>query len=142
MCSTVMACGDTTSVKIDSCNVVPLPLTGNTNGPRIADVALDVQTSGIVVLATATDPQGDADLHDVLQKIGVFPDPECRGAPLIVTDDILDGLEESFDFVVTPTSNKALYDAIAAANRWPVQVDFEDRPGNRVSGRVMARIQR
>lgn len=50
------------------------------------------------------------------------------------------GVEETFGTAVTASDNGALYTAIAAAESWPVEFEFADINGNRMSGRVRARI--
>jgi hypothetical protein len=124
----------------DSCNAEDLPLSGEQNAPVITDVALEAQTGdGIVVLVTAADPQGSEDLRDVLQIVRVFQDAQCDGSPIVVQDDLAySGVQESFGIAVP--SNQPLFNTIAAADSWPVAVDFTDANGNATSGRVMARI--
>jgi hypothetical protein len=127
----------------DRCMASMLPLTGVAAGPTVTDVGLEIQSSGIVVVATATDPQGSANLEDVVQSVGVFPDTECAASALVVQDDLVgSGIEETFGTVVEAATNPALYEAISTAQRWPVEVDFKDRDANRTAGRVMARIIR
>jgi hypothetical protein len=124
----------------DSCRVADLPLSGEQNAPVITDVALEAQTGdGIVVLVTAADPQGSENLRDVLQIVRVFQDDRCDGSPIVVQDDLAySGVQESFGVAVP--SNQALFNTIAAADSWPVALDFSDANGNATSGRVMARI--
>jgi hypothetical protein len=124
----------------DLCQVTELPVTGSPNAPTVTDVALEAQpTDGIVVLATATDPQGDANLQNVIQTIRLFPDAQCRGTPIVVQDDLVgSGIEESFGIAVP--RNQPLFDAIEAAEDWPVEVEFEDSDGNTTSARVAARV--
>ena len=128
----------------DECNRVALPLSGSGDGPVVTDVALEVQEGeGIVVVATATDPQGTENLRDVVQSIGVFPDAGCEGAPIVVSDDLSgSGIEETFGTAVDASGNPALFAAIAAATHWPVEVQFADADGNRTVGRVSARVIR
>jgi hypothetical protein len=96
-------------------------------------------TTGIVVLATATDPQGGDNLRDVLQTIGVFPDERCEGDAILLQDDLVDsGVEESFGIAASASS--PLFAEIAASTTWPVSVDFSDLDGNRVTAHVIARI--
>jgi hypothetical protein len=140
-----MACGDEpTAGEEDLCHAVALPLAGSAAGPTVTDVALEAQAGeGIVVLATATDPQGGENMRDVLQTVEVFPDVRCEGATIPVRDDLADsGVEESFGIAVSATADPALFAAIAASATWPVAVDFADLDGNRISGRVLARIVR
>jgi hypothetical protein len=137
----LVACDDSTS--LDFCQLSALPLRGNADGPTVTAVGLEIQSTEIVLVATATDPQGSANLRDIPQSIGVFPDNRCEGAPLRLEDDLAEsGVEETFGTVVTSTGNAALYQAIAAASSWPVEVDFIDVDGNGVAGRVGARIIR
>jgi hypothetical protein len=125
-----------------SCQIVELPLTGESNAPVITDVALEAQEDdGIVVLATATDPQGSKNMRDVLQIIRVFQDAHCEGSPIVLQDDLASsGVEESFGIAV-PRTNQ-LFDVIAAAEQWPVEVEFRDLDDNSTSGRVFARVIR
>jgi hypothetical protein len=125
------------------CTTSDLPLVGATDAPVITDVALECQAQSLVVLATATDPQGTPNLLNILQEVGVFPDVDCQGAPIIVQDDLAgSGLEESFGDAFLATANQALYDQICACNSWPVNVRFLDANGNINSGRVLARVTR
>jgi hypothetical protein len=125
----------------DSCHALELPLSGEQNAPVITDVALEVETGrGIVVLVTAADPQGSEDLRDVLQIVRVFQDNRCDGSPIVVQDDLANsGIQESFG-VAVPASNQPLFNTIAAAESWPVALEFSDANGNTTSGQVMARI--
>jgi hypothetical protein len=124
------------------CATAPLPLHGTTAGPVVVDVGLEVQSSGIVVVATATDPQGTANLDTPLQSVGVFPDLRCEGVPIVILDDLVgSGIEETFGTVVESAVNPALYNAIAGAASWPVTVDFQDLDGNHTIGRVPAVVR-
>jgi hypothetical protein len=140
-CAAAAACGDGPSGPDDNCSIVALPLQGSANAPTVTDVALEVQPGGIVVLATATDPQGSADLANVVQSIGVFPNDDCTGIGVVLLDDIsASGVEESFGTVFTSGQNPLQYGNVSAAASWPVMVDFRDVDGNRTSGQVRARI--
>ena len=133
------ACGDTPIESGDNCNVVPFPLTGDASGPVVTSVALEVQADGVVLLATATDPDGTDNLLDVTQSIGVFPDLQCNGAPIVLEDNLAgSGIEESFGTAVDRVLNPTLYNTIASSNLWPVVVDFRDADGNRTTGHVSA----
>jgi hypothetical protein len=138
----LMACGDEASdVGADECQLVDLPLSGDANGPLVTDVAIELQENddGVVVLATATDPQGSRDLRDVPQIIRVFQDARCEQSPIVMQDDLAgSGQEESFGSAAPWGSE--LYAAIAASEGWPVEVDFRDTDGNATSGRVLARV--
>lgn len=140
------ACGDGAIevVEPEPCMLQPLPLSGTPGAPTVTDVTLELQPGeGVVVVATATDPQGDADLRDVVQAVGVFPDLECRGAPLVVRDDLAgSGVEETFGTAVDAATRPDLYAAIEAEAGWPVEVDFADAGGSRTTGRVLARVAR
>jgi hypothetical protein len=108
----------------------------------ITDVGLEVQNEGIVVLATATDPQGSENLRDIPQIIRVFQDARCEGSPIVLQDDLVaSGVEESFGTAV-PASNGPLFSAISAAASWPVELDFADADGNSTSAQVLARVLR
>jgi hypothetical protein len=136
-----VSCGDNPAPTAnDICQTVDLPLTGDAAGPTVVDVALEPQTGdGLVVLATATDPEGTENMADVLQTIGVFPDAVCQGSPIMVQDDLAcSGCEESFGPAVP--SNAPLFNEIAAAQTWPVTLDFFDLDGHRTQGRVLARV--
>ncbi len=140
----ILSCSDNTDQGGGgACQVVDLPLSGDPDAPLVTDVTLEAQTGeGIVVLATAADPQGSEDLQDVVQIIRVFQDARCEGSPIVVQDDVASsGVEESFGIAV-PATNQALYAAIAAAESWPVAVDFRDVDGNSTSGRVLAQVAR
>jgi hypothetical protein len=140
-------CGDDTGptdgAGDGSCLIVDLPVRGDRDAPMITDVALEVQDEeGIVVLATATDPQGSENLRDIPQIIRVFQDARCVGSPIVLQDDLVaSGVEESFGLAVTP-SNGPLFSAISAAPSWPVELDFTDADGNSTSGQVLARVLR
>ena len=139
----VIGCGNDPPAPSALCGTVALPLAGVPAGPVVVEVGLEVQSTGIVAVATATDPQGSANLDNVLQVIGVFPDANCAGAPLTIEDDLVgSGVEETFGTVVDATTRRALYDAIAAATQWPVTVDFQDADGNHTVGRVLAAVTR
>jgi hypothetical protein len=123
----------------DICGTVDLPLTGDPAGPTITDVALEIQQSGVAVLATATDPQGTDNLLDVVQTIGVFTDAVCLNSTIMVQDDLAcSACEESFGTLVSDTH--PLYQEISAAQTWPVTLDFFDFDGHRTQGRVLARV--
>ena len=136
--------GGTEPVEQDLCKIQPLPLSGDAAGPTVTDVGLELQGGVRVVLfATATDPQGTDNLYPVQQSIGVFPDKECRGSPIVLQDDISgSGEEETFGTVLTAADSPALYAAIAAESSWPVDISFSDADGHRTAGRVAARITR
>jgi len=139
------ACGDGgVQLTENPCNTVPLPLAGDAGGPVLEDVGLEVQPGeGIILFATATDPDGSENLTDVQQSISVFPDARCQGTPVTLTDDLAgSGVEETFGTAVSVADNASWYAAIAAASRWPVEVDFTDLDGNRTQGRVLARVVR
>ena len=130
-------------VSASECEIQGLPLSGAPGAPVVSDVGLEVQSSGIVPVATATDPQGDDDLRNVTQSLGVYPDNRCEGAPITVQDDLAGGgLEETFGTAI-PATDSVVYRAITASTAgWPVRVEFTDASGNRTSGDVLARIIR
>lgn len=136
-----MACGDDVEGPQDGCDAVALPLSGAAGAPTVVAVTLEVQPSGIVVLATATDPQGTDNLLGVEQSIAVHRNAQCTGTPLVVRDDLAgSGVEESFGTAVDVTTEASLYAAIEAAPTWPVDVEFRDLDGNVTEGRVMATV--
>ena len=136
------ACSDDgTDPAADECQLDELPLSGDSNGPLVTDVAIELQEGpgGVVVLATATDPQGTANLRDVPQIIRLFQDARCERSPIVMQDDLAgSGVEESFG-TAAPRSSE-LYAAISATDSWPVEVDFRDADGNATEGRVLARV--
>ena len=124
------------------CATVPLPLHGAAAGPVVVDVGLEVQPGIIVVVATATDPQGTTNLGGLLQSVGVFANARCEGSPLTIQDDLAgSGVEETFGTAVDSLVNGTLYNAIAGATTWPVTVDFQDMDGNHTIGRVLADVR-
>ena len=134
------ACGDDPPAPGALCGTVPLPLSAAAAGPVVIDVGLEVQSTGIVAVATATDPQGSANLADAF---GVFPDANCAGTAITIQDDLVgSGIEETFGTVVDESVSRPLYNAIAAADQWPVSVDFQDLDGNHTTGRVLAQVRR
>jgi hypothetical protein len=137
----LVACGDeATDTGADECQLVDLPVSGGANGPLVTDVAIELQEGdGVVVLATATDPQGSRDLRDVPQIIRVFQDARCERSPIVMQDDLAgSGQEESFGSAAPWGSE--LYNTIAPTEGWPVEVDFRDTDGNETVGRVLARV--
>jgi len=137
--ATVLVSCDDPAAPGSRCNLAALPLSGDGAAPTIVAVLLEVQPSGIVVLVTATDPQGSENIQNVTQSVGVFQDRACRTTPIVIQDDLAgSGLEESFGTVVPQTS--PLYGMIAASESWPVEVDFRDSDGNRTTGRIMAEV--
>jgi len=124
------------------CEIVELPVQGSSRAPLVTDVALEVQDGGSIVLhATASDPQGDDDLRDVVQIIRVFQDRLCETSPIVLQDDLVaSGVEETFGTAVE--RGTAQYDAIAAEESWPVELDFRDASDNNTSAQVMARVFR
>jgi hypothetical protein len=139
----LLSCGDSPTSSSSLCETAPLPLAGAANAPTVTDVGLEIQTGGVVLVATASDPQGDGNVQGVLQTIGVFPDDRCAGAPIVMQDDLAySGVEETFGTVVSSSDNPGLYNTIAAAANWPVEVDFVDLDGNQTTGRVRARVIR
>jgi hypothetical protein len=142
VCLSLLSCGSDNAGPTgdDSCHAEDLPLSGEQNAPVITDVALETETGeGIVVLVTAADPQGSENLRDVLQIVRVFQDERCAGSPIVLQDDLAySGVQESFGVAVP--SSQPLFNTIAAADSWPVAVEFSDANGNTTSGRVMARI--
>lgn len=135
------SCGDDRVGPSDLCGLAPLPLSVPGDGPSVIDVSLEIQGAAVVVHATATDPQGDGDLIDVIQSVGVFRDERCSTAPIVLEDDLAgSGIEETFGTALEQDDDPDLFDAIAASATWPVELDFRDASGNRVNGRVAARV--
>jgi len=135
------ACGDSQSPDLDPCGTVSLPLSGSATAPTVTDVTLEAHSYGVVLLATATDPQGSDDLYNVPQTIRIFRDNLCEAAPLARVDDLSgSGVEESFGTAVDATTDAALFAAISAAQMWPVELSFSDLEGNMTEGRVLARV--
>ena len=140
----LVGCGDDPSEPEEGCVLEPLPFNAQADGPTVTDVALEDQGGERIVLhVTATDPQGSADLVDVDQTVGVFPDARCEGAPVTLRDDLVgSGVEETFGTVVEAATDPALHAAIAGSAQWPVSVEIRDASGNVLSGRVAARVFR
>jgi hypothetical protein len=140
--ASLISCGESlTEADPDLCAPAALPLSGPANSPTITDVGLEVTSDGIILVATASDPQGSANVQDVEQAIGVFPNARCDGQPIVLRDDLAYvDIEETFGPVVTASSNAPLFNAIADATTWPVQVEFADIDGNKTLGQVRARI--
>lgn len=142
----VVACGDDTGTNgvggDGACELEELPVQGSSNAPLVTDVALEVQNGeGIVLHATASDPQGGDDLQDIPQIIRVFQDPLCETSPIVLQDDLVSsGVEETFGTAVE--RGTSLYHAIAAAESWPVELDFRDADDNTTSATVLARVFR
>jgi hypothetical protein len=141
-----VSCGDDTDPTNGgddgACQIEELPVQGSSNAPLVTDVALEVQNGGGIVLhATASDPQGTDDLRDVPQIIRVFQDVLCETSPIVMQDDLVaSGVEETFGTAVAPGT--ALYATIAAAESWPVELEFRDADDNTSSAQVMARVFR
>lgn len=134
------ACGDDPAGST-SCDPVALPFNGGANAPTVTHVGLEVQESGIVLVATATDPQGSSDLLGVQQSAGVYQDAACRTTPIMLTDDLSgSGVEETFGTAVDAAESPQLHGTIAAAASWPVLIDFRDVSGNRTAAVVRARV--
>jgi len=84
--------------------IVTLPLSGDAAGPTVTDVGLEVQSSGIVVVATATDPDGTENLLGVMQSVALFRNETCEGTPITLEDDLAGSdLEETFGTAVDAT---------------------------------------
>lgn len=139
----VLACGDDPTGVVDQCMLESLPLQGTAESPIVTSVVLEAQEgTGIVVHATASDPQGDADLEDVVQTVRVFRNTVCDGTPIAIQDDLVgSGVEESFGTVVDAATEPALYQAIAGSATWPVEVTFQDAGGHTSAGRVSALVR-
>jgi hypothetical protein len=136
----LMACSDQAAPPSDACQVAELPVSGGPDAPLVTDVALEPRANGITALATASDPQGSRNLRDVLQTIKVFQDAGCQASPIVIQDDLASsGMEEEFGTVVA-ASNQPLYAAIAAAESWPVAIDFRDADDHTTSAHVLARV--
>lgn len=140
----LVSCSDGVTVVDDGCMAGPLPLSGADNAPTVTDVGLEIQPDeGVIVFATATDPQGSENLADVVQTVGVFPDIGCNGTPVEIQDELVgSGVEETFGTAVSAVDDAALVQAISAASSWPVEVEFSDVDGNVTAGPVMARVVR
>jgi hypothetical protein len=106
-------------------------------------MGLEVQADGIVLVATASDPQGSENVQGVEQIIRVFPNRLCQGTPIVMRDDLAYvEVEETFGTVVTSSTNPTLFNLIAGAEAWPVEIEFADVDGNKTIGEVYARIEK
>ena len=125
------------------CSTRDLPLVDGPDAPALLEVKLECQDHAVVLLATASDPQGTDNLRNILQTFGVYPDKDCQGTTLTVQDDFFGvGVEESFGDAVVRATHPALYDQICGCPRWPVQAQLIDADGNTTSGRVVANVTR
>ena len=123
------------------CETQPLPLSQSADGPVVVDVGLEVEEVGIILVATATDPQGGDNLRDVVQRIDVFQNVTCDGPVIPIDDDLVDsGVEETFGAVISAQGARPLYNDVAGRTEWPVRVEFRDIDGNVTAGRVLARV--
>ena len=143
----LVSCGDDpvtnnqTPCYAGGCTTRDLPLVDGPDAPSLIDMKLECQPQSVVVLATATDPQGSANLQDVMQTIGVYTDRSCSGTPLTVQDDFVGvDVEESFGDAFRRADNPALYDQICGCTQWPVLVDMVDADGHTTTGRVVAAV--
>lgn len=127
----------------DHCQYVTTPFAGSANAPRITSVVLEVQSSVIVAAATATDPQGTANVRDVQQSFSVYRNAGCDGTPILLRDDLAEsGQEETFGTAVDKSLDPVLYSQIAGASFWPVLLEFVDRDGNRTAAQFRAVVVR
>ena len=141
LCVVALACDEPTDPLLPGCEPAELPVQGHANAPIVVDVALEVQGDRVVVLATATDPQGSADLADVEQTIRVHEERACEGGEVTLADDLSEsGVEEAFGTAFTRDDNASRFDFLASVATWPVEVDFVDVDGNRTAALVNARV--
>ena len=136
--------GDGTGAAVeDLCNTTALPLSGHPEGPTVTDVRLVFQGAYIVAYATATDPQGTADLMNVQQQVSVFVDERCTGESIMLRDYLAEsGQEKSFGIAVVFNEDQSLYNELVFAVTWPVGLVFADAAGHTTVGRVRARVMR
>ena len=122
-----------------SCGAEP-PLRGDPAAPVLVGVRLECQEGRYLnLMATVTDPQGDADLQEVPQVFDVFDGPDCTRARWVVTDDLAgSGQEESFGVIFERDMAPTVFDTICASERWPVRARLKDASGNRTEGLVSA----
>ena len=121
-----------------------LPLRATPPAPVLTAIRLECQEGRYLnLMATVTDPQGDADLRDVPQVFQVFDGPDCARARWTVTDDVAgSGLDESFGVVFERDTAPTVFDAICASERWPVRAQLRDASGSRTEGLVSAVVSR
>ena len=142
-CSSDPEPGSTANTEI-SCEVASLPLASNADGPTVERLTLLCETGGqLVPELVIVDPQGDADLQDVVQTLGVYAAKDCAGDVFEIEDDVSEsGQPEWFGTVVDRADEPALYDTICASSSWPVELQVRDASGNEVNGVVEAVVVR
>jgi hypothetical protein len=128
----------------DSCNTESLPLSDDADGPVLTDLVLECQGGAFLNLfATITDAQGTPDLEDVVQRLIVYGQDDCKGAvEFELMDDVSgSGVEESFGIVIERAGHEALFDQICASQEWPVEIHLYDNSAHHTFGRAMARVR-
>lgn len=123
------------------CNSTAPPLALGAADRLLTDVNLEVQIKGIVAKVIVEDPDGLGDFAGVMQRIEVFHNASCMGAPLFAQNQIAStGVPVTFGTVVRAEYYPDLYQAIARANYWPVRVKFTDENGAPIQAMVRARV--
>ncbi len=136
-------CDDNEGPKVldTNCNLEQLPLSGEAGAPTLTVAVLECQGAYINLLATAVDPQGDADLQNIQQTIGVFLEPDCKSLPKELVDNLVgSGVEESFGIVFEESTDPDIFAAICASTHWPIEAHLTDAPGHVTVGRVLATV--
>lgn len=124
-----------------ACQSVSSPLTSGTASPTLAHLSLNCESSGVVPEAIVLDPQGDADLQNVPQRLEAFTDLTCSGEVVAIEDDVVAaGKPEWFGTLIDRSSAPSLYEAVCASTSWPVRVHIRDASGNVTTGVVEAPV--
>jgi len=123
------------------CPANALPLGTGFDGPVLVDGTLLCQPDAVFLLATATDPQGSANLQGIPQSLSVYPNDSCQGTPITLQSTFSDsGVETVFGTVVLAGTTPGLYEAICGCDEWAVDADLSDADGHATRGLVAARV--
>ncbi len=137
------ACDGVAPASADDCALDDLPLSAGGAAPVLTEVALECQDGAVVVHATVEDPQGSANLSNVVQTLAVFRGGGCNSAADAITDDVAEsGTEETFGTVYERNNvTEGVIARICCASAWPVQVTLRDADSNETTGVVMAEVR-
>lgn len=125
----------------EACESVSLPLSSSSAAPTLVSLSLNCESTGVVPEAIVTDPEGDADLRNVAQRLEVFTDLACSGEVIVIEDDVVAaGQSEWFGTLIDRSRNPSLYEYVCASASWPVRAHIRDASGNLTNGVVEARV--
>lgn len=106
----------------DACEVQPLPFTSaDPESVTVLSAVLECDGESVTPLVTMRHPTPSS-LDMVAQRVGVYPDRDCSGAPTEFLDTAISDQEESFGVAIDRATTPALYDEICAATEWPLRV--------------------